>query len=93
MGSGWQPIETAPKDGRAIWVALHGGEDRVQTVRWDRLKKRWDYINSHHGVPRYWQPFVEPDPPVGMAGPDCGCEACSERYGDYPDSRGPTAHG
>jgi hypothetical protein len=46
----------------------------------------WDYINSHDGEPKWWMPL--PEPPDGMAGPDCGCDQCTEKFaeqecGDY----------
>lgn len=79
----WQPIETCP-----MWVpvlvAYHGhGENRTHEVV--RVKEnspvRWgdfDYINSHDGEPKYWMPL--PEPPDDLAGPDCGCDGCTEEH-------------
>ena len=86
--SEWQPIETAPKDGTRIWVAYHSayGSAAVQVVSWSPRslngQNNWDYINSHDGDPKWWMPYVEPEPPPveTMEGPDCGCDYCTEKY-------------
>lgn len=71
----WQPIETAPKDGRTILVFDDG---EVVTVKW-RYDDRWggawgseDYIQDGSiyddaliaHSPTHWMPL--PDPPQGV---------------------------
>jgi hypothetical protein len=90
----WQPIETAPKDGRYIWVAFHGhGESRAAIVSWAPTSLgrhgNWDYINSHDGQPQWWMPLERPTPPEGMDGPHCMCDGCVERhYEEVPTGNG-----
>lgn len=87
----WQPITTAPMNQR-ILVAFHGhGVERVAIVTRIGQTGHWgdyDYINSHDGEPQYWMPL--PTTPDGMAGPQCGCDGCTERfypeYGEPPDT-------
>jgi hypothetical protein len=77
----WQPIATAPMH-TPILVAFHGhGENRVTVVTRIGQTGLWgdfDYINSHDGEPKYWMPL--PAPPDDIAGPDCGCDGCTEQY-------------
>lgn len=79
----WQPISTAPMH-TLILVAYHGhGENQVSIVRRTGTTGHWgdfDYINSHDGEPKYWMPL--PEPPNDIAGPDCGCDGCTEEYCD-----------
>lgn len=79
----WQPIETAPMHER-ILVAFHGhGVNQVAIVSRVKATGFWgdyDYINSHDGEPKYWMPL--PVPPNDIAGPDCGCDGCTEQYSD-----------
>lgn len=62
--SKWQPIETAPKDGRRIII---GYDDVVAIVKWEG--SGWcenDYDNLWHGPdmffggPTHWQPLPPP---------------------------------
>ncbi len=65
----WQPIETAPKDGRRIIVSCDG---RVRTAYWTdngeaRRPKPYWYYDSAMGVkwvrnnpPTHWMPLPEP---------------------------------
>jgi hypothetical protein len=62
--SEWQPIETAPKDGRMILVWRDSG---VHLMRWKAIGEHgfWDewhvklkHLSSH---PTHWMPL--PDPP------------------------------
>jgi len=68
--------------GATVLVAYHGhGENHVSICT--RVKQRgmwgdWDYINSHDGEPKYWMPV--PEAPNDIAGPDCGCDGCTEQY-------------
>lgn len=77
----WQPIETAPLDTRII-VAYHGhGHNIVGIVERVGTTGNWgdyNYINSHDGEPKYWMPL--PPVPDDIAGPDCGCDGCTEEY-------------
>jgi hypothetical protein len=62
--SEWQPIETAPKDGRSLWLAYPCCCIRVG--RWDSLLDAWSdhwlYIGSsgNVGEPTHWMPLPEP---------------------------------
>ena len=66
---GWQPIESAPKDGTDIilWLPWIG---RVRTGRWT-MHKRWsaDFGVAYRlpllGEPTHWMPL--PAPPVAQA--------------------------
>lgn len=60
----WQPIETAPKDGTSILVAVYEesgdywGEDIVAwnpTNGWDSAGYDWDHSQITH-----WMPLPEP---------------------------------
>jgi hypothetical protein len=58
----WQPIETAPKDGRDVLVcyAVRDGQ-RVVCGRWLRWQKRW--ITDIGFVPAtHWMPLPAPPP-------------------------------
>lgn len=63
--SGWQPIETAPKDGSWIIVASTHNRYYLAAVQWND-DYWWDVNEANHNDPMdyaatHWQPF--PDPP------------------------------
>lgn len=69
----WQPIETAPKDGKPLLTfgSLHddngadmGETPRVQYSRWDYKTSTWysDEWGTHQ--PTHWQPL--PAPPAAQ---------------------------
>lgn len=67
--SEWQPIETAPKDGRSIlcFIPLSGGCDRMLVLRWDDGKflgepAQWKTdVHSFVGFdPTHWMPLPTP---------------------------------
>ena len=69
----WQPIETAPKDGR--WVLVCGGNWRV-IMAWYALNPRidraywkvsdeWDDYELADDQPTHWMPL--PEPPVNVS--------------------------
>ena len=68
----WQPIETAPKDGRGILICAGSGEDRVvgeaefssDGAWWwaNTVGENWDPIEETWGPPTHWMPL--PDPPT-----------------------------
>ena len=69
----WQPIETAPKDGRPVIVRLDEGEiivarfsrDKIGTGWWDEHAnscQSWADANATH-----WMPL--PDPPTPPTSP------------------------
>lgn len=72
MADLWQPIETAPKDGRTIWVFV---PDRsIIAPAWFCEKTGlWphDYDDAYGedgepcnvGLPALWQPYIIPAPP------------------------------
>ena len=60
----WQPIETAPKDGKdlILWAYLGGGQRRYVTAYWNA--KRW--IDTVEGADTiagatHW---MRPEPPI-----------------------------
>lgn len=58
--SDWQPIESAPKDGTAIWVAdlKAGAMEPVRTQRW--YYGEWTNIYTDNSIswkPTHWQPL------------------------------------
>lgn len=63
----WQPIETAPKDGRWIllgWFELPG-QKGVQSAFWNNFKDTWcgAYVvfnNKGYPVPTHWMPISDP---------------------------------
>jgi hypothetical protein len=65
--TGWQPIETAPKDGKAIiaWP-VYSEPHSVATVRWETMKRipgRWSVAGGSWPAPRtptHWMPLPEP---------------------------------
>lgn len=58
----WQPIETAPKDGRGILVAKGFS---IYVVNWDPFYEWW-YVCSNiilrANTPTHWMPL--PEPPI-----------------------------
>lgn len=69
----WQPIETAPKDGTSVLIAVGAtGEDKcVGEASVDTDSGRWWWANSHGeywaeeidirwGWPTHWMPLPEP---------------------------------
>ena len=65
----WQPIETAPKDGRLALVALSGGDiiicplvDSPELTKQQRLElaKAGAWPDHRHYVPTHWMPLSEP---------------------------------
>lgn len=69
----WQSMESAPKDGRPIWIAFFHLHFKkmfgVTPLTWDN-DKGWvsaysgEPINKELTEPRLWQPYVIPDLPV-----------------------------
>lgn len=66
----WQPIETAPRDGRLIWAFERGrGVERRQYIAWwvDCGPSRdegqyWQDDNDSEPSPTHWMPL--PTPPL-----------------------------
>jgi hypothetical protein len=62
---GWQPIETAPKDGTHILAWLpnfreYGGEPHVMTVKWTGPWTGWSIPGHGQLNPTYWMPQLSP---------------------------------
>lgn len=69
---GWQPIETAPKDARAIIGETWDGH--VHPVWWNKTYPRWEWCGDgyHSGAaPRLvcWLPLPEPEPTAPTGDP------------------------
>jgi hypothetical protein len=69
--SEWQPIETAPKDGRPVFLWADGSA--VEVWAWNEKNSRWE--TSDDGVfwregaeygPTHWLPYPEP-PALNLA--------------------------
>jgi hypothetical protein len=63
---GWQPIETAPTDGRAVLVANEVGVGEAQYFEgeggwWWANTAPTDYVDGQVERPTHWMPL--PDPP------------------------------
>ena len=59
----WQPIETAPKDGISILVALSRHNESITTVYWDSywsLNIAGSYAEDDEVEPTHWMPLPEP---------------------------------
>jgi hypothetical protein len=60
--SEWQPIETAPKGGRAILGFMWIGDGPVTRVlHWDGEDEKW-LSDGRQYSPTHWMPL--PDPPT-----------------------------
>jgi len=58
MGANWQPIETAPKDGRWILVAR---DDMQGVVWWNKNSDHWALAPlSYFDRPTHWMPLPQP---------------------------------
>jgi len=73
MNMEWQPIETAPKDGRSIMIAMDIAPDgfgpRIACGSWQRLAEVWWGVCGSALViskPTHWMP-LPPPPPTGAA--------------------------
>lgn len=66
--SEWQPIATAPKDGRPVLVYIPEGHPRkasqgLRVAHWEQPWKCWQLLPGQLIViPTHWMPL--PDPPV-----------------------------
>lgn len=57
----WQPIETAPRDGTPILVAVEGGRFYADKAEW--TASGWAYPCHNHGPeisPTHWMPLPPP---------------------------------
>jgi hypothetical protein len=64
MTQDWQPIDSAPKDGTPILIALG---TRMDLARWRRQDQCWEGPDScaFSEQPTHWMPL--PDPPVSAS--------------------------
>jgi hypothetical protein len=58
----WQPIETAPSDGRAVLV-YRGNYDQMIVMR-EADGEWWRMSGDLRGTPTHWMP-LPPPPPTG----------------------------
>ena len=70
--TGWQPIETAPKDDEILLYGRYNSDSqgympRPMVGRWGTFHKRWEiHAGSRFGIrPTHWMPL--PAPPQGEA--------------------------
>lgn len=54
----WQPIETAPRDGRPILASDIGPYAYV--VEWFKANKAWIGADGMYWSPTHWMPLPEP---------------------------------
>lgn len=62
--SGWQPIETAPRDGTPVWVGGHhsNGSPWMKQAWWAGVRA-WETMWGRLSVrPDYWHPDLPPLP-------------------------------
>lgn len=57
----WQPIETAPRDGREVILA----RNKPYTGRWDERDYGWKDSRSHYRDPTHWMPMPMPPSEAG----------------------------
>ena len=70
MDSKWQPIETAPKNGKPILIfekpylwMCDNAEPTIYVVSWDVWKEAWiEHLGEQYAMfePTYWMPLPEP---------------------------------
>ena len=56
----WQPIETAPKDGRLVLIRTAAGDEWAGTftAHWSRHSNGWFYSDHRtHPRPTHWMPL------------------------------------
>jgi len=62
LGGGWQPIETAPKDGTPILVCL--ADNNITTAEylgeWCLISFAEGHIDDSSCTPTYWMPLPKP---------------------------------
>ena len=65
--SGWQPIETAPKDGS--YCRFYYGFGQEEILKWSKARQYWvnfetdvDYDAGNEGLgkPTHWMPYTDP---------------------------------
>jgi hypothetical protein len=66
----WEPIASAPKDGRLIFLCWPNWDDGVRVSRWLSRAGKWAWNGSHGyretvGEPSYWMPIPSLPPPPG----------------------------
>lgn len=64
--SEWQPIATAPKNGKHVLLSFVGAEEKEACVCWfDKRKKEWRWSHSEdgeYGQPTHWMALPPPPP-------------------------------
>ena len=59
----WQPIETAPRDGRRFLLSTkHASEWQGMFVAyWNKSEEEWFFTPEHYvGNPTHWMPLPQP---------------------------------
>lgn len=65
MTPNWQPIATAPRDGRKVMLAIASDPDAIETGVWAADAGRWEIARTAHGPlflavePTHWADLVE----------------------------------
>jgi hypothetical protein len=58
--SGWQPIETAPKDGTTILGFWCNGEMHTGSICNGEWIPAWEHQNNNWDIPTHWMPLPPP---------------------------------
>lgn len=62
LGDGWQPIETAPRDGTRVLLFAPATKDRAAVVRndyWWSQERAWAHMRPDHSY-THWRPLPAP---------------------------------
>jgi hypothetical protein len=66
---GWQPIESAPKDGTEILGYTPGFGGIVEVVKWNENDSIWEYAGEYSMAATHWMPLPLPPAPTEQEQP------------------------